>query len=200
MIRSLIASRIDAPEKTGGVWEPWLTRDAISILEKLLSQNAADVRAQHFGLEWGAGTSTKWLCERVERLYTMEHNLVWGKAVSDHMKQFPELLKKWTLRIEAPSKMGSENYRGRNGLYYEAYARLAPDWSIPGDYDVVLVDGRARSACLQTAVGVLRGNGGILVLDNSQRPYDLSCIPKHWKRTDTHNGRWDTTIWISCTA
>jgi hypothetical protein len=70
--------------------------------------------------------------------------------------------------------------------------------------DLVLIDGRAREACLRHALTKVRP-GGMLVLDNSERPrYQaaLSDVPTGWSRLDFPgpSARADffsrTTIWI----
>jgi len=51
---------------------------------------------------------------------------------------------------------------------YEAYAR-AIDAEPDGSLDLVLVDGRARVACLRQARSKVR-SGGFIILDDSARP------------------------------
>ena len=71
-----------------------------------------------------------------------------------------------------------------------------------GTFDAVLVDGRARSACLLRAWPKIR-KGGVLVLDNSERPRYLVAInrlpsqgrfdyvgPAAYSRW-----YWQTTVW-----
>lgn len=40
-----------------------------------------------------------------------------------------------------------------------------------GTFDFVSIDGRARVACFPRALQLLRPHGGVLVLDNAERPY-----------------------------
>lgn len=54
------------------------------------------------------------------------------------------------------------------GCCFEAYVR-AIDSCADGSLDLVIVDGRAREACLKHALPKVR-SGGWLLLDNSHRP------------------------------
>ena len=40
-----------------------------------------------------------------------------------------------------------------------------------GTFDLVSIDGRARVACFPRALQLLKPHGGVLVLDNAERPY-----------------------------
>ncbi len=69
-------------------------------------------------------------------------------------------------------------------------------------FDYVAVDGRARVPCMRIALQMIKEDGGILLLDNSERPnYQpaIDMVPSHWKRFDYYGSKppYRTTIWIS---
>ena len=189
MVAPLIASRPHSLKITGGTREPWLCKDAIAWLDKKLNKNMR-------GLEWGCGTSTEWFCARLGFLLSIDHNPEWAVNVLNFMVQFPEYMGKWCLSAIPGSKATDDAfYLGSDKLYHREYAELS--W-VTGLFDFICVDGRARSACLKTAVRLLNPEGGILVLDNSERPrYDRSCIPRNWALREWNNGKWSTAIWES---
>ena len=79
-------------------------------------------------------------------------------------------------------------------IIYDQYCRKPFEGQV---FDFICIDGRARNLCLKLAVQNLRP-GGILVLDNSDRPqYDTSCVPSSWKRHDFSNGLWSTSAWLA---
>ena len=55
---------------------------------------------------------------------------------------------------------------GHEGLDFSAYVAAIDD--VPGSFDLVVIDGRAREACLAAAVGRLAVDG-MIVFDNSRR-------------------------------
>jgi hypothetical protein len=62
-------------------------------------------------------------------------------------------------------------------MSYAAFIDRFPDHS----FDLVIIDGRARAACIQHAIPKVK-KGGYLLVDDSER-YDLSKI-RYQKRTD----------------
>ncbi len=138
---------------------PWLTRQAVEILEDRLKPG--DV-----GLEWGSGRSTIWFARRVAHLTSIEHNDHWyrriKKMLSDKGIDNVELL---FAALEAKGEGQPE--------YVRAAAEL-PKASL----DFVLVDGRLRDQCTEVALQLIK-LGGMLIIDDAaryiQHPY---CCPQ----------------------
>ncbi len=192
-VKPLIEKRRHGHNLTGSVWEPWLTRDSIVLVESLLARFHV---SKGVGLEWGAGTSSKWLLERVGFLFSIEHDSKWGPLTKEYVEQFPELLSKWSLQVIPPTREGDKKFVGKGrSRFFEKYSQAK---NVPDNINFILVDGRARNACLRTAVKKLIKKNGVLVLDNSDRKrYDHSIVPSNWKKTITSNGVWETTVWVS---
>jgi hypothetical protein len=138
---------------------PWLTRQAVEILEDRLK--TTDV-----GLEWGSGRSTAWLAQRVSHLTSIEHNDHWynrvKKLLSDKGIDNVDLL---FAPLEA-----------KDGAQPE-YIRVAAE-KPKERLDFVLVDGRLRDQCMEVALKLVRP-GGMLIIDDAaryiQHPY---CCPQ----------------------
>ena len=58
---------------------PWLTKDAIKLLEDLICPN-------DIGIEFGSGRSTLWFAERLKHLTSVEDNEVWYSKVTKQIK------------------------------------------------------------------------------------------------------------------
>ena len=173
------------PELTGGPTEPWISRDAIDRLDELL-------RPEMIAIEWGSGASTLWYASRVKEVHTIEHDDAWAQRLRTHLGVFKK--GKIFLHHVPPTLRGSEEYMGVGGKYYEDYSS-AP--GAPDKADAIFVDGRARNACLRTAVRKLT-RGGILVLDDASRSrYDTSVVPEAWALELYYNEVYSTKIWLA---
>lgn len=147
---------------------PWWTYRAIDAVEQFITERRrhGDVRA----FEWGSGASTIWLARRVTRVHSVEHHRGFGEMIQARLgSEYPNA----ALEIVEPQPsnnpvIGSRK-EGHGGLDFAAYVafidRVAPQH---GPFDVIVVDGRAREACLAAALPHL-APGGIVVFDNTRR-------------------------------
>lgn len=143
---------------------PWLTFPAIRWLEGFLTSE------MHI-FEWGMGGSTLFFAERAKHVISIEHDKEWFQQVSgllqgEHLSNVEARLiepdPEWPAEgCAAISESGP--WKGRSFKQYASAIEVFDDEV----FDVVLVDGRARPACLRVAVSKVR-NGGALVLDNSE--------------------------------
>jgi predicted O-methyltransferase YrrM len=79
--------------------------------------------------------------------------------------------------------------RGFEGLDFTAYADAIDD--VDGDFDLVVIDGRAREACLVRAIDRM-ADGGLVVFDNVDRARYRAAVEAlgtrlrvHWTRGRT---------------
>ncbi|NIX55335.1 MAG: hypothetical protein GWN14_05230 [candidate division Zixibacteria bacterium] len=160
-------------DETGGPLEPWIVRGAIEEVEKFLVGHSSKARV----FEYGSGSGTPWLCERSKFVDSVEHNTSWGDRVASYLH-----------------KEGICNHRMLYAKLDERYYRAIEHFN----YDLVLVDGRLRVRCIESAVNHVNP-GGMLVLDNSERSYYQSGIDLldslGWIRKNYENSLWKTTIW-----
>lgn len=141
---------------------PWWTYGAIDAVERWLDGADATVRA----FEWGSGASTLWLARRVAELHSVEHHAEFGAMIQGRLAAQP-----WaTLTVVTPEptdhpRVGSAK-EGHGGLDFSRYVEQID--VVGGTFQLVVIDGRAREACLTAALAHL-ADGGIIVFDNTVR-------------------------------
>jgi len=163
---------------------PWITLLARDFLREYLQ---ALPRATTRAFEYGSGGSGLFFLRYAAEVISVEHDRDWFAMVSDRVRQRgdsgwqvdlvePEALSSGELQHEPsdPGVYGSADNRfaGKHFRKYAASIDRFPDES----FDVVLVDGRSRPACLRHAAPKVKKNG-LLVLDNAERHYYLERDP-----------------------
>lgn len=121
---------------------PWISYSAITVLEEFLTQSSRV-------LEFGSGMSTIWYAEHAGEVCSVEDFKPWFDKVSG-------LISRRCIR---------------NVTYHFADNRDTYSQFMSGDstgFDLVMIDGSHRSACVSAASEKLRP-GGILYLDNSDK-------------------------------
>ena len=140
---------------------PWWTYGAIDVVEAFL-MSRSDARV----FEYGSGASTVWLAKRAGRVTTIEHDARWADAVHTRTRGLNVDLR----LVEAPERAPRTGYAsekpGWGGRDFEPYVS-AIDEAASG-FDLIVIDGRARPACLHHALPKLAA-GGLIVFDNSGR-------------------------------
>lgn len=142
---------------------PWWTYGAIADVGAwLAARSGQPVRVY----EYGSGASTFWLAKRATEVHSVEHHRGFGEMMAGELAPIDHV----SLRIiepEASDRPAVPSAKeGHDGLDFSDYVRSIDD--VPGDFDVIVIDGRAREACLAASVGRL-ADGGIIVYDNSMR-------------------------------
>lgn len=146
---------------------PWWTYPAIDVVEEHL--RALNGRARVF--EYGSGASTVWLGRRAAEVVSVEHHPGFAEVMRKVLAD--ARLEGTTRLLEVPPVEGSaapvvpSARKGEDGRDYADY--VASIEQVPGDFDLIVVDGRARVACLDMAVRRL-AVGGLVLFDDSQRP------------------------------
>lgn len=195
----------------------FLTVEAMSFLCKKLKNQAT-------GLEFGGSPeSTKWLLDRVNKLYTFTSKPEITKNIIDTLSVDHRYFYKWRLyyvycnwdidhrgKRKGESKEDSkvpDHYKLENEIDF------CPD--VLDQIDFIIVDGALRYRALKRAIRIMeRVGSGIVVVNNTEllwREESISrIIPKHWDRHDffqvdnipdrfsgfEHNGKWITTVWV----
>ncbi|WP_426241407.1 class I SAM-dependent methyltransferase [Nocardioides sp. LHG3406-4] len=153
-------------DRLGRLDLPWWTFESARLV-------AAHLRA-HPGarvFEWGSGASTLWLASRAGSVHSVEHHADWAASLA------PRLPGNVTLQVVEPevsaSPVASSAKPGHAGLDFADYVWAIDD--VAGTFDLVVIDGRAREACLARAVDRL-SPGGIIVFDNVDRRRYMEAI------------------------
>ncbi|SEB28651.1 Methyltransferase domain-containing protein [Nocardioides exalbidus] len=145
---------------------PWWTFDS--------ADRAADWLREHPGarvFEWGSGASTMWLASRAGSVHSVEHHAGWASMIAPRLPDNVELRVVEPVASDAPV-VGSAK-PGHGGLDFADYVAAIDD--VPGEFDLVVIDGRAREACLARAVDRL-APGGVIVFDNVDRRRYVDAI------------------------
>jgi predicted O-methyltransferase YrrM len=119
--------------------------------------------------EYGSGGSTIFFARHVGHIVSIEHDPEWYERTAEQLASLPPGNSSYVLQPPdegAKAKFGStdERYRGMN---FESYVKTIDDYA-DEHFDLVVVDGRARTACVLRALPKVR-RGGFLLLDDSYR-------------------------------
>jgi hypothetical protein len=139
---------------------PWWTLPAIARVERWIAERGDDVRA----FEYGTGASTAWLARRCRQVVSVEHDGAFLQAMIPLLTQ-PHV----ELRLVEPQR-GVAEPRARSGRRGFADCDFSAYVDAIGEehYDLIVIDGRARVACLERARRHLAPRG-LVVFDNSAR-------------------------------
>lgn len=141
---------------------PWWTYRAIDVVETWLMARARPPRV----FEYGAGASTVWLAKRAGVVHTVEHHAGFAESVGDVFQDFTNIVMHVVPPEESPTPEVASAKEGHEGLDFANYVSMIN--RIDCTFDLVVIDGRAREACLARAVPRL-AQGGLIVFDNSRR-------------------------------
>jgi len=140
---------------------PWWTYNAIDEVEGWLADRSG-VRV----FEWGSGASTMWLAKRAASVNSVEHHAGFGRMMQEQLTDVANT----TLDIVEPEAsdhpaIGSAK-EGHGGLDFTKYVHHIG--AVGGRFSLIVVDGRAREACLSAALDHLEPDG-VIVFDNTMR-------------------------------
>lgn len=149
---------------------PWWTYDAIDRVDAFLS-----ARPDAKVFEYGSGASTVWLARRCASVVSIEHDANWFNLMQSRVAEYSGV----DLRlVPQDADMSAEplfhsKKEGYLGSSFEAYVRAI---TVEGArFDLIVVDGRSRAACLAFAEQHL-AEDGLIVFDNSKRRRYVEAI------------------------
>jgi len=168
------------PKKEDGTPLPWFTYPAISFLEDIITPEMKV-------FEYGAGYSTLYFNATVTECNSVEHDKKWieklyernDKVNVKHLEQwsaYDPAIKAYVddfkaLKFNHPRTTSFEHdmYHGLINENFDAYA--CEVFSKPvGYYDIIVVDGMARSMCAYMASKAVKDDG-FIIFDNAERHY-----------------------------
>lgn len=141
---------------------PWWTYGAIDEVERWLAGREGDVRT----FEWGSGASTIWLARRVTSVSSVEHHREFGEMIQVQLAAWPNANLDIVEPVPSESPAIGSAKEGHGGLDFSAYVHHIDE--VDGMFGLIVVDGRARDACLAAALSHLETDG-IIVFDNTMR-------------------------------
>lgn len=152
---------------------PWWTFEAADAVEEHLGRHPG---ARVF--EWGSGASTVWLATRAGSVTSVEHDAGWAAQMRRVLPANAELRVVEPVRRPGGVRSAKPGFEALDFTDYVA-ALDARD----GLFDVVVVDGRAREACVDRALAHV-APGGLLVLDNVDRARYRAALSRHGHRLE----------------
>jgi len=138
---------------------PWWTYPAIKEVAAFLAR-----RRNPTVFEYGSGASTLWLAKRAARVLSVEHDPKWYTKVLNASSNFSNI----ELMQKHPDDVFKDGYLSERlpGKSFEQYVNAIH--LTQQRFDLIIIDGRARVACLKHCTQHLKP-GGLIVLDNSNR-------------------------------
>lgn len=164
-VRSLLA--IYDPVSLIKLDVPWWTFEAGDLVAERLR-----ARPDSRIFEWGAGASTVWLGSRAASVHSVEHDADWARTLADMLPPNATVVAVPAIPAGAGTTVTSAK-KGFDGLDFGAYVEAINDTT--GDFDLIVVDGRAREACLFAALDRLAPDG-MIVFDNVDRERYVDAI------------------------
>ncbi len=144
---------------------PWWTLESTDIIERFL-KGRGSVRI----FEYGSGASTVWLTNRAAEVISVEHDADWAAEVQDALLAIGARARVHCVPAQTASPNTDPRHRsardGYEGLDFGAYVNSINDHE--GRFDLIIIDGRCRAACLTPAIEKIRPDG-LLLFDNSAR-------------------------------
>ena len=149
-------------------------------------------------VEWGSGASTVWLGKRSSEVWSIESDKQWGDMVSGSVPSHVHIVMPKIPRLSGSGGVRS-NRMGFRHFDYTHYVNAID--SIPGNFDLIVIDGRAREACLDKALPRLSPQGMIL-FDNTNRRRYRKALRRHQNHIDVRSFTGVTPIlmWPSRTS
>lgn len=149
---------------------PWWTFSATATVRDFLTQHP---KARAF--EWGSGSSTVWLAKRCASVISVESDAEWGRSVSAAAPEKVTIVTPPVPNATKTTVVKSKRW-GYQHLDFTAYVDAVDD--APGDFDLIVIDGRAREACFDKALARL-APGGLIVFDNTNRRRYRRALKAH---------------------
>ncbi|MEI6787307.1 MAG: class I SAM-dependent methyltransferase [bacterium] len=184
---------------------PWITFDAKLWLDRHVNESMSI-------FEWGSGGSTLYFAKHARQVVSVDHNADWYQTVlatlsHEKLKNaecflIPPQQSVWARFLPYTARTYvSRTFIEHRNLRFRSYVRKIESYR-DGTFDLVMIDGRARAACLFHAVRKIK-RGGYMVLDNAERPHYQSAMRRlsGLSRQDFcgHGPScaepWQTTIW-----
>lgn len=150
---------------------PWLPFDLVEWLEQYLEPDMSV-------WEFGSGGSTLFFARRAGDVIAVEHDPEWARRVRDLLTS--EELDCVAFHVVEPHSFDPGSFGSGKTPYkemsFEKYVRTVEE-AEDNSLDCLVVDGRARSACVRHGREKVK-NGGVLILDDVQRERYQSVVEK----------------------
>jgi predicted O-methyltransferase YrrM len=155
-------TRVHDPIALAQLDVPWWTYRAIDEVHRWIAAQPRPVKV----FEYGSGASTHWLSRRADEVHSVEHHRAFGEAIRSALPNRANVDLQIVEAVPTPWPVIGSAKEGHHGLDFANY--VAAIDNVGGEFDLIVIDGRARTACLAQALPRLHRDG-IIVFDNSLR-------------------------------
>lgn len=142
---------------------PWWNMNATDKVESFLRNRQGAVV-----FEYGSGSSTVWLAKRAGHVFSVEHSADWFGYLNE-LQTLPDNVTLRHVPADDSVARDTEYASGRTGEDEDTFRAYVKSIADAGRlFDLIIIDGRARAACLREAKSFL-ADGGMIVFDNAGR-------------------------------
>ena len=140
---------------------PYMSKRATKEIEKIILKEG-----YKNCFEWGSGSSTLWLEQFMMSIVSVEYSKKWFDEVNKRIDK-----NKTALVFEAPQEdTGDKNEikskkKGYDKYSFKNYVSTINNFE---NFDLIIIDGRAREYCLENSIKCLNKNG-LIVFDDTYR-------------------------------
>ena len=145
-----------------GLDVPWWTYDAIDAVDSWLTNRDGATRV----FEYGSGASTVWLAARADEVHSVENDPGFAALMTPHLARADNVTQHVVPAVASEAPVIGSAKAGYGGLDFADY--VATIDAVGGEFELIVIDGRAREACLQAALAHLAPDG-VIVFDNTRR-------------------------------
>jgi len=170
---------------------PWWTYKAIKIIDDYLKTKSTPI-----AFEYGSGASTVWLSKRVDKLYSVEHSKDWFSVVQVFIKKLPNT---HYFLVKPDAKIKSDVFISHKDAGKSFYNYVCAINRFDKKFDIIIIDGRSRTACLKKSLLKIK-KGGIIVFDNCLRSRYIKEIRKINNKVIYCRGLTPSLPYPECTA
>jgi hypothetical protein len=167
--------RLGQPIDAQGSPIPWITYPALTVLRSV-------VKPEYRVFEYGCGNSSLWWASHASSVVSVEHNEDWAAKVSARAPANLTVLLKPLMGNEQRTSLVDQFYARKpdlglsrshelnieHGMLTEGFSDYATEATRYDPFDVIVVDGMARSLSTWVAAHCLKPDG-FIVFDNSDR-------------------------------
>ena len=167
--------------------KPWMKYREIELISDIL-QTLKPERC----LEWGAGYSTIFFPHRAGdnvQWLSVEHDEEWANSIKSTNPHNAVRIQ----HVMADNPLWSKSSQDGTYTDFRKYIEFPAPF---GPFDFVLVDGRARSACLHFAEGILSERSVVVLHDANRLDYKDGCLSYRYQTIFTDYRSTIGGIWV----
>lgn len=146
------------------------------IAEPALSWINENIHPTEILFEWGSGGSTFWFADRVKRIYSAEHQPAFFRYVKEHYlyENYDNIHMLFAPEDAQAYPKFKDAYDERSYKRYSESILAYPSRS----FDWIIINGKARHACLDLAFSAVR-HGGVIVMNDTDKLEYGSAVNQH---------------------